>query len=61
VKLPSLPGAAVDFGADSLRRFVRVEGAQQATVLAAQAFTSLIPFLVVATAFGPGEGDISDG
>jgi membrane protein len=60
VKLPSLPGAAVDFGADSLRRFVVIEGAQQATVLAAQAFTSLIPFLVVAAAFGPGEGDISD-
>ena len=26
-------------------------------MLAAQAFTSLIPFLVVAAAFGPGEGD----
>jgi membrane protein len=60
VKLPSLPGAVVDFGGHSLRRFVEVEGAQQATVLAAQAFTSLIPFLVVAAAFGPGEGDISD-
>ena len=60
MKLPSVPGAVVDFGSDSLRRFVDVEGTQQATVLAAQAFTSLIPFLVVAGAFGPGEGDIAD-
>jgi membrane protein len=60
VTSPSLPGAVVDFGAQSLRRFVEVEGAQQATVLAAQAFTSLIPFLVVGAAFGPGEGDIAD-
>jgi membrane protein len=37
-----------------------VEGTQQATVLAAQAFTSLIPFLVVGAAFGPGEGDLAD-
>ena len=29
-------------------------------MLAAQAFTSLIPFLVVAAAFGPGEGDLAD-
>jgi membrane protein len=60
VKLFSLPGAVTDFGEQSLRRFVQVEGAQQATVLAAQAFTSLIPFLVVSAAFGPGEGDIAD-
>ena len=60
MKLLSLPGAVTDFGERSLRRFVEVEGAQQATVLAAQAFTSLIPFLVVAAAFGPGEGDIAD-
>jgi membrane protein len=57
---PELPGAAVDFAARSLRRFVEIEGSQQATVLAAQAFTSLIPFLVVAAAFGPGEGDLAD-
>jgi membrane protein len=60
VRLPSLPGAVVEFGVTSLRRFVQVEGAQQATVLAAQAFTSLIPFLVVASAFGPEESDIAD-
>jgi membrane protein len=60
VRLPSRSGAVADFGAQSLRRFVEVEGAQQATVLAAQAFTSLIPFLVVGAAFGPGEGDIAD-
>jgi membrane protein len=60
VNLPSLPGAAVDFGEASLRRFLDVEGTLQATVLAAQAFTSLIPFLVVGAAFGPGESDLSD-
>lgn len=60
MRLPSLPGAVVDFGTAILRRFVQVEGAQQATVLAAQAFTSLIPFLVVASAFGPEESDIAD-
>lgn len=60
MKLFALPGAVTDFGERSLRRFVEVEGAQQATVLAAQAFTSLIPFLVVAAAFGPGEGDMAD-
>jgi membrane protein len=60
VRLPSLPGAVVEFGETSLRRFVEIEGTLQATVLAAQAFTSLIPFLVVGAAFGPGEGDLSD-
>ena len=42
MRLPSLPGAAVDFGEAGLRRFLDVEGTLQATVLAAQAFTSLI-------------------
>jgi membrane protein len=60
VRLPSLPGAAVDFGEASLRRFLDVEGTLQATVLAAQAFTSLIPFLVVGAAFGPGDSDLSE-
>ena len=60
MRLPTPPGAVVDFGARTLRRFVEIEGAQQATVLAAQAFTSLIPFLVVGSAFGPNEGDIGD-
>jgi membrane protein len=60
VRLPSLPGAALDFGEASLRRFLDVEGTLQATVLAAQAFTSLIPFLVVGAAFGPGDSDLSD-
>jgi len=60
VKLPSIPGAVLDFGSQSLRRFIQVEGAQQATVLSAQAFTSLIPFLVVASAFGPGDDDLAD-
>jgi membrane protein len=60
VRRPTLPGAVVDFGAQSLRRFVEIEGTQQATVLGAQAFTSLIPFLVVGSAFGPDESDIAD-
>jgi membrane protein len=60
VKLPSVSGAVVDFGTHTFRRFVEVEGTQQATVLSAQAFTSLIPFMVVGAAFGPGEGDLAD-
>lgn len=60
MRLPSAPGAVVEFGEDSLRRFLNVEGTLQATVLAAQAFTSLIPFLVVGAAFGPGEDDLSE-
>jgi membrane protein len=42
------------------RRFFDVEGSVQATVLAAQAFTSLIPFMVVVAALAPGESDIAD-
>jgi membrane protein len=49
-----------DFGVRSLRRFVGIEGAQHAAVIAAQAFTSLIPFLVVASAVGPGDKDLAD-
>jgi membrane protein len=60
VKQPSISGTVIDFGSHALRRFVEVEGTQQATVLAAQAFTSLIPFMVVGAAFGPGEGDLAD-
>jgi membrane protein len=60
VRRPSLPGEVVEFGEESFRRFLEVEGTLQATVLAAQAFTSLIPFLVVGAALGPGEGDIGE-
>jgi membrane protein len=60
LRLPAIPRGVVDFGLRSLRRFVEIEGAQMATVIAAQAFTSLIPFLVVASAFGPGDEDIAD-
>jgi membrane protein len=60
LKLPAVPRELADFGLRSLRRFVDIEGAQQATVLAAQAFTSLIPFLVVAAALGPGDNDLGD-
>ena len=60
MRRPSLPGAVVEFGEESFRRFLKVEGTMQATVLAAQAFTSLIPFLVVGAAVGPGEGDIGE-
>lgn len=52
--------AIKDLGVAALRRFVEIEGAQHATVLAAQAFTSLIPFLVLVAAFGPGEGTLGD-
>ena len=44
----------------AIRRFFDIEGSVQATVLAAQAFTSLIPFLVVVAAFAPGSGDLAD-
>jgi membrane protein len=60
LRLPAIPRGVADFGLRVLRRFVQIEGPQQATVIAAQAFTSLIPFLVVASALGPGEGDLGD-
>jgi len=60
LRAPALPGELVDFGTRSLRRFVDIEGAQHATVLAAQAFTSLIPFTVVAAALGPGDEELSE-
>jgi membrane protein len=60
LRLPALPRGVADFGLRALRRFVAIEGAQQATVIAAQAFTSLIPFLVVASAVGPGDDDLAD-
>jgi membrane protein len=60
LRLPAIPRGVADFGLRVLRRFVDIEGAQQATVLAAQAFTSLIPFLVVAAAVGPGDEDLAD-
>jgi membrane protein len=60
LRLPPVPQGVVDFGLRALRRFFDIEGAQHATVIAAQAFTSLIPFMVVASAFGPGDEDLSD-
>ena len=45
----------IDLGRRCLERFVAAEGAQLATILGSQAFTSLIPFLVVASAFEPSE------
>jgi membrane protein len=50
----------LDLGLEALARFVRIEGTTQATVLAAQAFTSMIPFMVVAAAVAPGDSDIAD-
>ena len=50
----------MDFGLRCLRRFVDIEGATQATVLGAQAFTSLIPFLVIASVAAPGDSDLGD-
>jgi membrane protein len=38
---------------------VAIEGALHATVIAAQAFTSLLPFMVVASAVGPGDKDLA--
>jgi membrane protein len=49
-----------DLALRSVRRFLEIEGTQHATVLGAQAFTSLIPFLVVASVFAPGDADLSD-
>jgi membrane protein len=60
LKLPAVPLGVADFGLRSLRRFFAIEGPQHATVIAAQAFTSLIPFLVVASAAGPGDKDLAD-
>jgi membrane protein len=60
LRLPALPRGVADLGLRFLRRFVEIEGPQQATVIAAQAFTSLIPFLVVGAAVGPGDEDLAD-
>ena len=51
---------ALEFAFVALRRFITIEGAQQATVLAAQAFTSLIPLMVVGAAASPGSEDLAD-
>ena len=60
MKLPRPDAAVAQFGLACLRRFIAIEGTLQATVLAAQAFTSLIPFMVVASAFAPGNSDLAD-
>lgn len=60
MKLPRLDAAVAEFGLACLRRFVAIEGTLQATVLSAQAFTSLIPFMVIASAFAPGDSDMAD-
>jgi membrane protein len=52
--------APLEFALTALRKFVAIEGPQQATVLGAQAFTSLIPLMVVAAAFSPGDSDLAD-
>ncbi len=45
----------------SVRRFFEIEGVTQMTVIGAQAFTSLIPFLLVSAAFVPtGDTDMGD-
>ena len=50
----------IEFALRCARRFVEIEGAQLATVLSAQAFTSLIPFLVVASSVGPRSESLAD-
>ena len=52
--------ATFEFAFVALRKFIAIEGAQQATLLGAQAFTSLIPLMVVAAAASPGDGDLAD-
>ena len=60
MKLPRPDEAVAELALACLRRFVAIEGTLQATVLGAQAFTSLIPFMVVASAFAPGDTDMAD-
>jgi hypothetical protein len=60
VTLPAIPAGAADFGLRCLRRFVEIEGPTRATVLAAQAFTTMIPFLVVASVLAPGDSDLAE-
>ena len=56
--LRRLPGVAF---ARFVRRFFEIEGVTQLTVIGAQAFTSLIPFLLVSAAFAPaGDVDLGD-
>jgi membrane protein len=50
----------VDLGVEAVARFLRIEGTTQATVIGAQAFTSMVPFVVVAAAVAPGDSDIAD-
>jgi membrane protein len=57
---PAALRAPLEFPARVLQKFVGIDGAQQATVLSAQAFTSLIPLMVVAAAFSPGGSDLAD-
>jgi membrane protein len=59
LRVTAVPQGVADFGLRSLRRFVAIEGALHATVIAAQAFTSLLPFMVVASAVGPGDKDLA--
>jgi membrane protein len=51
---------ARSLGTRLVRRFLELEGIQAATLLAAQAFTSLIPMLVVVAAVSPAHGDLGD-
>jgi membrane protein len=60
LRLPAVPAGVGDFGLRCVRRFVEIEGPTMATVLAAQAFTSMIPFLVVASVVAPGDSDLAD-
>ena len=61
MKLPRPGEAVAEFALACLRRFIAIEGTLQATVLGAQTFTSLIPFMVVASAAAPGDSDLADG
>src|SRR3954449_4937555 len=50
----------VDMGFRAVARFLHINGTMRATVISAQAFTSLIPFLVVIASLAPGDGDLGD-
>ena len=45
------------FGARSLRRFIALQGLDRAVVLSSQAFTALIPLLLLVAALGTGHRD----
>jgi membrane protein len=58
--LTTVDRPVVDIGFRAVARFLHIDGTLRATVISAQAFTSLIPFLVVIASLAPGDGDLGD-